>query len=90
MLVGDGALNAREVDPRARLARIRGGARSRAVRRSARRMHYTSSVTKTMQAAVVETLGKPRVLREWDIPTPGPGQIVIKTEACGVCLMRRA
>jgi propanol-preferring alcohol dehydrogenase len=25
------------------------------------------------------------VLREWDIPTPGAGEILIKTEACGVC-----
>ncbi len=39
----------------------------------------------TMQAAVVEAFGKPLVLREWDVPTAGPGQIVVKTEACGVC-----
>lgn len=39
----------------------------------------------TMQAAVVERFGQPLVLREWDMPTPGPGQIVVKTEACGVC-----
>lgn len=38
-----------------------------------------------MQAAVVETFGKPLLLREWDIPSPGPGQILVKTEACGVC-----
>jgi propanol-preferring alcohol dehydrogenase len=38
-----------------------------------------------MQAAVVEQFGKPLVLREWDVPTPGPGQILVKTEACGVC-----
>ncbi|ADV82036.1 zinc-dependent alcohol dehydrogenase [Terriglobus saanensis] len=38
-----------------------------------------------MQAAVVEAFGQPLVLREWDIPVAGPGQIVIKTEACGVC-----
>jgi propanol-preferring alcohol dehydrogenase len=38
-----------------------------------------------MNAAVVEQFRKPLVLREWDIPSPGPGQIVIKTEACGVC-----
>src|SRR6204780_2058249 len=38
-----------------------------------------------MQAAVVERFGAPLVLREWDIPSPGPGQIVVKTEACGVC-----
>jgi propanol-preferring alcohol dehydrogenase len=38
-----------------------------------------------MQAAVVEKFGKPLVLQEWDIPTVGAGQIVVKTEACGVC-----
>ena len=38
-----------------------------------------------MNAAVVEQFGKPLVVREWDIPSPGPRQIVIKTEACGVC-----
>jgi propanol-preferring alcohol dehydrogenase len=38
-----------------------------------------------MQAAVVEQFGKPMVIRELDIPTPGPGQILVKTEACGVC-----
>jgi propanol-preferring alcohol dehydrogenase len=42
-------------------------------------------VTRKMQAAVVEALGKPLVLRELDVPTPGPGQVLIKTEACGVC-----
>jgi len=40
---------------------------------------------KQMHAAVVEHFGKPLVLREWDIPTPSTGQIVVKTEACGVC-----
>jgi propanol-preferring alcohol dehydrogenase len=38
-----------------------------------------------MQAAVVEEFGKPLVMRELDIPSPGPGQILVKTEACGVC-----
>jgi alcohol dehydrogenase, propanol-preferring len=38
-----------------------------------------------MRAAVVEQFGKGLVLREWDIPSPGPGQILVKTEACGVC-----
>lgn len=38
-----------------------------------------------MQTATVTAFGKPLELREWDIPTPGPGQIVVKTEACGVC-----
>jgi alcohol dehydrogenase, propanol-preferring len=39
----------------------------------------------TMQAAVVERFGQPLVLRELPIPVPGPGQILVKTEACGVC-----
>jgi propanol-preferring alcohol dehydrogenase len=42
-------------------------------------------MTRKMHAAVVEHFGKPLVLKEWDIPTPGPGQILVKTEACGVC-----
>jgi alcohol dehydrogenase, propanol-preferring len=40
---------------------------------------------KTMQAAVVTAFGKPLVLQTLAIPTPGPGQILVKTEACGVC-----
>jgi propanol-preferring alcohol dehydrogenase len=39
----------------------------------------------TMQAAVVEAFGKPLVLKEVAIPTPSAGQILVKTEACGVC-----
>ena len=38
-----------------------------------------------MHVAVVEHFGKPLVQQEWDIPAPGPGQILVKTEACGVC-----
>ncbi len=38
-----------------------------------------------MQVAVVEHFGKPLSLQEWAIPAPGPGQILVKTEACGVC-----
>jgi propanol-preferring alcohol dehydrogenase len=38
-----------------------------------------------MHVAVVEQFGKPLVQQEWDIPSPGPGQILVKTEACGVC-----
>eukprot|EP01133_Synstelium_polycarpum_P021687 gene21688-26058_t len=39
----------------------------------------------TMKAAVVEQLGQPLVLREVPVPVPGPGQILVRTEACGVC-----
>jgi propanol-preferring alcohol dehydrogenase len=42
-------------------------------------------MTNKMHAAVVEHFGRPLVLREWDTPSPGAGQILIKTEACGVC-----
>ncbi len=42
-------------------------------------------MTRKMQAAQVEQFGQPLVLRELDVPTPGPGQILVKTEACGVC-----
>lgn len=42
-------------------------------------------MTNKMQAAVVEQFGKPLVIREWDIPAAGPGQILVRTEACGVC-----
>jgi propanol-preferring alcohol dehydrogenase len=42
-------------------------------------------MVKKMHAAVVVEFGKPLVFREVDIPAPGPGQILIKTEACGVC-----
>jgi propanol-preferring alcohol dehydrogenase len=38
-----------------------------------------------MQAAVVVRFGEPLELRESEVPTPGPGQILVKTEACGVC-----
>ncbi len=42
-------------------------------------------MSRKMQAAVVEAFGKPLSLREWAIPDVGPGQILVKTEACGVC-----
>ena len=42
-------------------------------------------MSQRMHAAFVEQFGKPLVLRECDVPSPGPGQILVKTEACGVC-----
>ena len=38
-----------------------------------------------MQAAVVTAFGKPLELQTWDVPVAGRGQILVKTEACGVC-----
>ena len=38
-----------------------------------------------MQAAVVAEFGKPLAFRELDISSPGADQILVQTEACGVC-----
>jgi propanol-preferring alcohol dehydrogenase len=38
-----------------------------------------------MKAAVVREFGKPLVIEERTIPDPGPGQILVKYEATGVC-----
>jgi len=40
---------------------------------------------KMMQAAVVESLGKPLVLKEVAVPEPGPDEILVRIEATGVC-----
>ncbi len=42
-------------------------------------------MTQKMKVAQVEQFGQALVLKELDVPTPGPGQILVKTEACGVC-----
>lgn len=42
-------------------------------------------MSKTMKAALVHAFGKPLQIEEVAIPTPGPGQILVKIEACGVC-----
>lgn len=42
-------------------------------------------MTTQMHAAFVTGFGKPLEFRQTAIPTPGPGQILVKTEACGVC-----
>ncbi len=39
----------------------------------------------TMHAAVVERFGAPLVLEDVPVPSPGPDEILVKTEACGVC-----
>lgn len=38
-----------------------------------------------MKAAVVREFGKPLVIEDVPTPDPGPGQILVKVEACGVC-----
>jgi len=44
-----------------------------------------TGIPATMHAAVVEAFGRPLVFKDYDVPAPGPGQILVKTEACGVC-----
>ena len=39
----------------------------------------------TMQAAVVEQFREPLQFREVPIPKPGPGQVLVKVEASGLC-----
>lgn len=40
---------------------------------------------KTMKAAVVRAFGQPLVIEEVEVPRPGPGEVLVKIEACGVC-----
>ena len=42
-------------------------------------------MAKTMKAAVVRKFGAPLVIEEAPIPTVGPGQILVKIAATGVC-----
>jgi alcohol dehydrogenase, propanol-preferring len=38
-----------------------------------------------MKAAVVHVLGKPLSIEEVPVPVPGPGEVLVKVAACGVC-----
>ena len=38
-----------------------------------------------MKAAVVRSFGKPLVIEEMKVPTPGPGEVLVKIVATGVC-----
>ncbi|WP_417807621.1 alcohol dehydrogenase AdhP [Thioclava sp.] len=42
-------------------------------------------MAKMMKAAVVRAFGKPLVIEDAPVPEPGPGEIQVKIEACGVC-----
>ncbi|MDU6750107.1 MAG: alcohol dehydrogenase AdhP, partial [Bradyrhizobium sp.] len=39
----------------------------------------------TMKAAVVKAFGKPLVIEDVPVPVPGPGELLVKLKACGVC-----
>ncbi|KUK45605.1 MAG: zinc-dependent alcohol dehydrogenase family protein [Methanothrix sp.] len=43
------------------------------------------NIPKTMSAMVLEEPKKPLIEREVTVPQPGPGEILIKVRACGVC-----
>jgi propanol-preferring alcohol dehydrogenase len=40
---------------------------------------------KTMHAMVLDAPGQPLALRDLPQPAPGPGQVLVKVSACGVC-----
>jgi len=40
---------------------------------------------KMMKAAMVRAFGQPLVIEQVPIPTPGPGQLLVRVMACGVC-----
>jgi propanol-preferring alcohol dehydrogenase len=42
-------------------------------------------MAKTMKAAVVRAFGEPLTIEELPVPTPGPGEVLIKVLASGVC-----
>jgi D-arabinose 1-dehydrogenase-like Zn-dependent alcohol dehydrogenase len=42
-------------------------------------------MTNTMKAAVVRQFGQPLVIEEVPIPAPGPGEVLVKIKATGVC-----
>jgi propanol-preferring alcohol dehydrogenase len=39
----------------------------------------------TMKAALVRQFGQPLTIEEVRRPAPGPNEVLIKIEACGVC-----
>src|SRR5215468_10085631 len=42
-------------------------------------------MAKAMKAAVVRALGQPLSIDEVPVPTPGPGEVLVKVMASGVC-----
>ena len=38
-----------------------------------------------MKAAIVHEFGKPLLIENVPIPVPGPGELLVKVAACGVC-----
>jgi len=38
-----------------------------------------------MKAAILHKIGQPLVIDEMPMPEPGPGEVLVKTKACGIC-----
>ena len=38
-----------------------------------------------MKAAVLEEFGKPLVVQEIPVPTPGPGEVLVQVKGSGLC-----
>ena len=38
-----------------------------------------------IRAAVLEEFGAPLAVQEVDLAAPGPGEVLVRLEACGVC-----
>src|SRR3974390_295055 len=47
--------------------------------------HGSKPMQGTMKAAVVRSFGKPLSIEDVPVPTPGPGEVLVKVRACGVC-----
>lgn len=39
----------------------------------------------TMRAMILEAAGRPLREVSWPVPSPGPGQVLLRVAACGVC-----
>lgn len=45
----------------------------------------STTIPKTMQAMVLEAIGRPLVMKILPVPVPAEGQVLVKIIACGVC-----
>jgi propanol-preferring alcohol dehydrogenase len=43
------------------------------------------SLPATMRAMVFDGVGQPLVLKQRPVPEPGPGQVLLRVLACGIC-----
>src|ERR1700761_118630 len=48
-------------------------------------LHLGERKMRTMKAVEVRQAGSPLQLVERQVPEPGPGQVLIKVQACGIC-----